>query len=62
MNTLASQNPDKKIKATSAIDNSQRRSIKFDSNSKAAESNFNGNETTTDLKFCSMYSHRGIFY
>ena len=60
MNTLASRNPDTKIKATAALDNSQKRSIKLESNNELYNnSNKNGNETTIDLKSCSVYAHKG---
>ena len=57
MNTLASNNPDQKIKATAALDNSQKRSIRLDSNGMINE--IRVNETTTDIKFCSVYGNRG---
>ena len=56
---MASRNPDKKIKATAALDNSQKRSIKLDENSYVGTPEINGNETTMDLKFCSIYAQRG---
>ena len=60
MNTMASRNPDKKITATAALDNSQKRSMKLDTNSKHPDE-VNGYEKTTDLKFCSVYVHRSKY-
>ncbi len=58
MNTLASKNPDEKIKATAALDNSQKRALNLDSDL-TYDANTNVNETTPDLKFCSVYGYRG---
>jgi hypothetical protein len=58
MNTLASKNPDEKIKATAALDNSQKRALNLDSDL-TYDAGTNINETTTDLKFCSVYGYRG---
>ncbi len=59
MNTLASKNPEQKINATAALSNSQKRAMNLDSNVNY-EADVKANETTTDLKFCSVYGYRGI--
>ena len=56
MNILASENPDKKIKATAALDNSQKRSHQLEANFKKS---YNNEGQTIDLKFCSIYAQRG---
>ena len=56
MNTLASRNPDKKIKAMAALDNSQKRSHQLEANYNFVPSQQN---QTIDLKFCSVYTQRG---
>ena len=53
---MASDNPDKKIKATAALDNSQKRSHQLEGNYKGV---YNGKGETIDLKFCSIYAQRG---
>ena len=60
MNTLASRNPDTKIKAMAALDNSQRRSTNFETNYKFySAADISANETAIDLKSCSIYVQRG---
>ena len=61
MNTLASRNPDKKIKATAALDNSQKKSSKLDTNYYKNAAASNGNDTL-DLKFCSAYEQKGKYH
>jgi hypothetical protein len=58
MNTLASKNPEQKINATAALNNSQKRAMNLDSNVNY-EPDVKANETTTDLKFCSIYGYKG---
>jgi hypothetical protein len=60
MNTLTSKNPEQKIDATAALDHSLKRSIQLDSN--AMDVAINANETTTDLKFCSVYGYRSKYF
>jgi hypothetical protein len=62
MNTLTSKNPEQKIDATAALDHSLKRSIQLDSNANnARDAAVNANETTTDLKFCSVYGYRSKY-
>ena len=56
MNTLASRNPDQKIKAIAALENSQKRSHQLEANFK---SRYNEKTQTIDLKFCSVYAQSG---
>ena len=49
MNTLASKNPDQKIKATAALDNAHKRSKQFDSNTVLFKNN--GNENSLNFSF-----------
>ena len=60
MNTLASRNPDKKIKATAALENSQKKSSRLDANYYKNSIDVSGNKTM-DLKFCSVYGRKGKY-
>ncbi len=56
IDVLTSKDPDKKIKATAAMENSKNKAVNLDSNPMREQST--GNETTIDLKFCLIYAHR----
>jgi hypothetical protein len=56
LDVFTSKDPDKKIKATAAMENSKNKAVNLDSNPMREQST--GNETTIDLKFCLIYAHR----
>jgi hypothetical protein len=53
--TLSSKNPDQKITAYAAMDNSLEKSLNVDKNSMLT---YFGNASIFDLKFCCYYFHR----
>lgn len=56
MDVFTSKDPDKKIKATAAIESSKNKAVNLDSN--PMRTDLTGNETTIDFKFCLIYAHR----
>jgi hypothetical protein len=58
--TLSSKNPDQKITASAAMDNSLEKSLNVDKNSML--SYFLRNVSIFDLKFCFYYFHRKIAF
>jgi hypothetical protein len=55
---LSEKHIEQKINATAALNNSQKRAMNLDANVNY-EADVKANETTTDLKFCSVYGYRG---
>ena len=57
MNILLSKNPDQKIKASSAMDNSMTKSSQIDSYAKTTLDRIGRDPKTFDLKHCNYYAN-----